>query len=175
MSNQSVLNLIPENTSLMQTARYTFAFPTLPFLTYFMQTTTIPGVSTGAIKVENPFSATYRHGDKLVFEPLAVTALLDEDMRVWEETFNWLKALTFPNKFEEYQRFKNPNGSLYHDAILTVNTNSNIPNIRYKFTHCHPVVLSNVQLNTTLNADDYVMTAEITFRYDQFYMERLTF
>ena len=174
MSNQSVLNMIPENTSLMQTARYTFIFPAMPFLVYYAQTTMIPGVSTSAVSRETPFSNTWHHGDKLVYEPLTITALIDEDMRVWEETYNWLRALTTPREYREYIRFMNKDNKPYQDAILTVNTNANVPNIRYKFTYCHPIALSNVQLNTTLNADDYVMTAEITFRYDTFEIERLT-
>lgn len=173
MSNQSLLNRTPTNTSFLQPHKFTFEIPTLPFLRYFCQAVTFPGVSTTAPEVPSPFANMYRHGDKLVFEPLIVQTLIDEDLRVWIETFDWLVALTKPAEFEQYKRFHDPERRLYHDGVLTFNTNANNPNIRARFTHCHPVSISNIQMNTSHNADN-VFTADIMFRYDQYTLESLT-
>jgi len=169
MSNASLLTKIPTNTSLLQSARFTFSFPNLPFLKYFCQTIQLPGVSTSAVQVVSPFADTFRHGDKLVYDQFTVQALIDEDLRVWEETYNWLRALTKPQDFPQYRNREN--NTLYHDAILTINSNANIPNIRIAFKNCHPMSLSNIQFSTVHNADS-IITADISFRYDYFTIER---
>jgi hypothetical protein len=172
MANEPYIAKIPENTSILQLTKFTVVFPTLSFLKYFSQTMNLPGVSTTAVEVPSPFSSTFRHGDKLVYETFSVNAIIDEEMRVWEETYSWLRALTKPTKFSEYKRFYNATGELYHDAILTVNTNANLPNIRFKFKNIHPVSLGGVAFNTSDNAQS-IPTADVTFRYDFFEIERL--
>lgn len=174
MTRESNLTRMPQNTSLLQSTKYTFSFPNLPFLNYFVTNVNIPGISTNEVTVSTPFSDTYRHGDKLVYEPLMVNILLDEDLRVWEETHNWLTSLTFPRRFEEYapnqskQQFKDK----YYDSILTINTNSNIANMRLKFRNCHPTSLSGLQFSTN-DSELENITSSITFRYDYYDIERL--
>lgn len=172
MTTSSVLTKIPENTSFLQANRFSFIFPTLPFLRYFCQSVQIPSVSTAPVPVSSPFVNTYRHGDKLAFDSLIVTVLVDEDLRVWEETFNWIKSLTKPNDYGQYVRYRDKKATPYHDGELTVNTNSNVPNIRFKFTDCHPIFLGSIQFNVTETAQT-VLTVDINFRYDQYYVDRL--
>lgn len=162
---------IPENTNFLQINKFSFAFPTLPFMKYFLQNVNLPNISTDAVRVDTPFSATFRHGDTLEHEQLIITAILDEDLRVWEETYMWLRALTAPKEFPQYIRNLNGERSPYHDGILTLNTNSNLPNIRIKFTNCHPITLTGVNLTTTDTADT-TLTTDITFQYDLIEIER---
>lgn len=165
----------PENTSILQSTKFTFVIPDKPFLKYFCQTVSIPSVSTNEVMVPTPFSNTYRHGDKMNFEPLTITALMDEDLRVWQETYNWLKSLTRPSSFDEYAR-KGPQDlkiPLYFDGYLTLNTNANNPNLRIKFHNCHPTSIGMINFDTKVDAD-VIPTADFTFRYDIFEIERLT-
>jgi len=173
MTNVSALGTIPYNKSLLQLTKHTFIFPTLPFLKYFIQNVNLPGISTSPVPVPNLFADTYRHGDKLVFEPMTVVALIDEDLRVWEETKNWLYSLTKPEKFPQYIRFDEARrkDSPYHDGELTLYKNSNEPNMRFKFTECHPVAMSGIDFSTVESSDN-IPTLEIQFRYDQFFLER---
>ena len=157
---------------MLQAAKFTFVFPNLPFARYFCQNVSIPSVSTSAITVPTQFSKTYRHGTTLNFDEFTINAIIDEDMRVWEETYNWLKALTRPSAYEEYMTNKANRGELYHDAILTINTNANLPNLRVKFHNCQPTSLGAVLFNVA-QTPDTILTADITFRYDYFEFERI--
>jgi hypothetical protein len=134
----------------------------------------IPGISTNEVTIPTPFSETYRHGDKIVFEPLVVNILVDEDLRAWEETHNWLISLTFPRRFEEYatNQSKPQFKDKYYDSILTVNTNSNLSNMRLKFRNCHPTSLTGLQFSTN-DSELENITAAVTFRYDYYDIERL--
>jgi len=165
----------PQNTSILQSTKFTFLIPDKPFLKYFCQTVNIPSVSTTEVAVPTPFSTTYRHGDKLVFDAFTITAIMDEDLRVWEETYKWLKSLTRPQSYDEYARktIRDVQTPLYFDGYLTVNTNANNPNIRVKFHNCHPTSIGMVSFDTKVDAD-VIPTADFTFRYDLFEIERLT-
>lgn len=173
MSKQNVLTTIPQNKSFLQPTKYTFEPTTLPFLRYFVQSVTLPAVETTApIQPNMGFADIKRHGDKLRFDNLIITAIIDEDMRVWEETFDWLCALTSPDRFEQYVRFYEQKRDPYHDSVLTVHTNSHIPNIRFLFTNCHPISLGAVHFSETENADT-ILVADIAFAYDQYYIKRI--
>lgn len=169
MAYNTDLIQIPENTSFLQTTKFSFVIPNLPFAKYFCQTVTLPSISTSEVLVSTPLSDTYRHGDKLVFDPLTITFLVDEDLRVWEETYIWLCTLTKPRQFKEFApRFREK----YYDGILTINNNANIPNLRIKYHNCHPTSLGTIQFATTDNAD-ITPVCDLTFRYDNFEIERL--
>lgn len=172
MANNSALNTLPDNTNILQSTKYTLVFPTLPFLRYFSQTATIPSVSTSGIPVPTPFTDVYRHGTQMKFEDFTINAIVDEDLRVWEETYNWLKALTRPKDFTQYIRYLDQTASVYHDAMLTVNTNANNPNMRFKFFNCHPTSIGAIAFNTADTADT-IPTVDITFRYDYYEIERI--
>lgn len=172
MPNLSACSTQPANSSFLQGNKFTFSFATLPFLKYFCQTINIPGVSTSPVTVDNPFSNTYRHGDKLIYDQINVTIIIDEDLRVWEETYNWLMALTFPKEFRQYYRNTNGRQTAYHDGILTVNTNANNPNIRFKFINCHPSSLGGINFSVQETAQNLI-TADIVFRHDGFEIERI--
>jgi len=163
---------IPENTNFLQINKFSFVFPTLPFLSYFLQTVTLPGFTTNAVRVDTPFSATYRHGDTLEHDQLTITAILDEDLRVYEETHKWLQALTAPKEFPQYVRNLNGDRTPYHDGVLTINTNANNPNLRLKFSECHPVTMTGINLTTTDTADT-TLTTDITFQFDLVEITRL--
>lgn len=161
---------IPSNTNNLQTNKFTFVIPNLPFASYFCQSVTFPGVATSEVLVETPFSGTYRHGDKLQYDPLVLTFMIDEDMRNWEETYEWFKGLTFPHKAREYELQKK--AGLYHDGLLTVNRNSQMTNVRFKFHNCHPMSLGPVTFSTTDDAN-LVPVADLSIRYDTFTVERI--
>ena len=172
MTAESTVSKTPENTSILQSTKFTFLIPELPFARYFCQTVSLPGVSTSEVIVSSPFSNTYRHGDKLNYDVFSINAIVDEDLRVWEETYKWLVALTKPTKFGEYGKTSFGDGRLYFDGILTINTNANNPNLRIKFKNCHPTSLGAINFNTSENAET-IPTADINFRYDQFEIVRL--
>jgi hypothetical protein len=172
MSTENIVWSIPENTSLLQPTKFTFAIPDMPMLKYFCQTVSIPSVSTTEIPVPTPFNTTYRHGHSLAYDPLTITAIIDEDFRVYEETLKWLVSLTEPQDFDQYPRkYLKDQTPLYKDAVLTVNTNANNPNFRLIFKDCHPTTMGAIPFDTKVNADS-PMTVDITWRFDYFEIER---
>ena len=173
MALESFASNTPQNSSILQLTRFTFIIPDKPFLKYYCQTVSIPSVSINPIAVPTPLTNTYRHGDKIEFEALTITAIVDEDMRIWQETYDWMKGLANPITTDQYLRKSLQDTTpIYFDGFLTVNTNANNPNIRFKFLNCHPTSLGGVDFDTKTDADN-IPTCSITFRYDLFEVERL--
>lgn len=174
MTTESALTSIPENTSLLQPTKFTFVVPDLPFATYFCQEANIPGISTNPVEQPNPFTSVWRHGDKPVWGDLSLTVLVDEDLRVWEETFNWIVSYVKPTDFAEY---RNRNGQqrspVYHDGVLTINTNANLPNLRILFKEIHPFSISPVTFDMTIPEAPVIRTT-VLFKYDYFQFERMS-
>ena len=172
MTTNSFATTIPTNSSFLQSTKYTFIIPNLPFARYFCQSINLPGVASNEIEVPTPFSNTYRHPTKMSFEPFSISFLIDEDIKVWEETYKWIVSLTRPESYNQYIKNKDKDASPYQDGVLTINTNANIPNIRVKFKNVFPVSLSGIQFGT-MNSADTTSTADLTFRYDLFEIQRI--
>ena len=132
----NLLTKQPPNVNLINTNKYSLVFPTLPHISWFIYSLNLPGVSTTSPTVETAFVATKRSGDKLIYEPLTITCLADEDLRGWQEAYDWLVGATFPRFFSQYIGQKNlntnlfPSQKLYSDGILTIRTNANNPNLQ---------------------------------------------
>jgi len=155
----------PINDNILQLSKFSIIIPNLKTSQYYCQDVTFPGVSTTAAEVPTPFVSTYRHGDKLTYEVLGVTIICDEDMRAWEEIYNWFRSFTFPHEFPEYK------GTSYQDITLIPHKNSNLANFKVKYIDCHPTSLSGLRFSTKTGPEQ-IPTFDISIRYDTFFIER---
>jgi hypothetical protein len=179
----TVLTRNPINTSLLQSTKFKLVFERLPGMTYFCQTANFPGVSLTEIPRNTPFVDLYIPGEKLIYDTLNITFLVDEDLRSWTEVHDWIRALTFPKDFQEYVdlnkqsmgsniRTQFQNKPQYSDATLTFYTNQNNPNFRIKFVDLFPTSLSTIIVSTGDTAEN-VITADATFRFSYYDYERI--
>lgn len=172
----SPLSRNPINTSLLQSTKFQLNFSRLPNFTYFCQVANLPGLSLNEIPRSTPFVDIYAPGEKVIYDTLNVTFLIDENCNTWFEIHDWIRGLTFPTNFGEYQALvsqKVPFGGVYSDCIMTINTNANISNFRIKFIDCFPTTLSSIIFSAQDSAEQS-MTADATFRFSYFNIERLS-
>jgi hypothetical protein len=147
----------PTNTSLLQPTKFQLTFARMPSVTYFCQTFNLPGLSMSEIVRSTPFVDLYVHGDKVQYEALDITFTVDEDLKTWLEMHNWITGLTFPKNF----------GGTVSDAVMTVMSNKNTPNIRVTFKDCFPTSVSSINFDYTMDAN-MILTASASFRYNYF-------
>lgn len=171
----------PTNQSLAQSTKFKLNFERLPFVTFFCQAANIPGVSTSEIPQNTPFIDLFSPGEKMVYEPLQVSFLVDEEYRSWFQVHDWIRGLTFPENFEEYAALKNysrfPVSGIkgtpqFSDAVLTLYSNQNNPTLRITYKDCFPTSLSGIPLNTQNSAEN-IIVADATFRFSYFTIERV--
>ena len=104
------------NSLLRQPTKLDYASPTqfkfsilkLPKVEYFCTSVNIPGISLGG----NPSQATPLKdvplpGDKLTYEPLSMTFLVDENLENFQEIHGWLVGLGFPRDHREFRNLLN--------------------------------------------------------------------
>lgn len=184
----TALNRNPSNIDLLQSTKFRINFGRLPGVTYFCQTANLPGISLTEIPRSNPFVELYSPGEKLIYDTLNFTFLVDEDLRAWTDIHDWMRGITFPTEFEEYLRLQQEKGTnnlgqtlfnnsginigQFSDASMTIFTNKNNPNFRIKFVDVFPIGLGTIIFNTSDNADN-IVTADATFRFSYYNYDRI--
>ena len=175
----------PSNRDILQSTKFRLTFNRLPGLTFFCQTVNLPGISLTEVMRNTPFVDLYVPGEKAIYDTLNTTMLIDEDLRDWEAIHDWIRAMTFPKEFEEYAKMsegfrdtvaRRGTGMKlppqYTDAILTIYTNKNNPNMRVSFKDCFPTTLGGIQFSS-LDSAENIMTVDATFRFSYYNLERV--
>ncbi len=161
----SVVRNQPVNTNFLQTTQFMLNFAKVPDTNYFCQTVTLPGINMSEVLQPTPMVDLYRPGDKLQYDPLVLTFIVDEWLNSWKNIHDWMRGLTYPTKFREYEKQKKE--GLVSDASITVLNGLNNPVVRYMFKDCFPTSLSPLTMTAT---DDggITITADVTIRYNWF-------
>jgi hypothetical protein len=125
-------------------------------------------------------------GDKLTFETLNITFIVDEELQNYRELWNWLVGLGSPVSHSQWEtelakgdgavrQFGTDDGdgrtkstyeesNLYSDATLIVYNSKNIPKVDVKFKNMFPTSLSALEYSQELTDVEY-FKASATFRY----------
>lgn len=139
----------------------------LPNVEFFVQKAVIPGVSGNPAIMPTPFNKLNITPDKLQYNPLELTFIIDEAMSNYMEVMKWLKANTFPERYKQYKDQADAGDKTESDiTIIALNSHKN-PIIKVTFINCAPVSLSDVILDTTRSDLDYP-EATVVFSYDYF-------
>jgi hypothetical protein len=169
----------PSNPNFLHPNKFTLSFSRLPNMQYFCQGVSVPGISLSEIPQNTPFVDVYVPGEKAIYDLMNVTFYVDEELKAWLEIHDWIRAMTFPTEFEEYQRLgrlsnkiANPNRPQYSDASLTLYSSSNNPLYRFVFKDCFPTTLSTFVMSGS-DSPDTIMTADSTFRFAYYNIEKL--
>jgi len=170
----------PTNPNFLHPNKFILEFSRAPNIQYFCQSVSVPGISMSEVPQNTPFVDVYVPGEKAIYDLLNVTFVIDEEMKSWIEIHDWIRAMTFPENFEEYQKLdrlsriagvNNPKPQ-YSEASVTILSSSNTPYYRFKYHAVFPTTLSTMILNAS-DGPDSVVTADATFRYSYFDIEKL--
>jgi len=154
--------------NFLSPVEFQFSIKRMPTVQYYVQSINIPSISSGFTEQVTPFRNTYRHGDKLTYDDLFLTIVVDENLTSYMETYSWLKALTKPEEFEQYTGLLGADGDgLYSDATLTVLNSSKKSNIEISFSDMFPISIGAITMNTA-SGDVPVITCDLTFKYNSF-------
>jgi len=151
---------------------FKFVLERLPSIEFFVQSVNIPGISSGSTEQVTPFKTIYLPGDKMVFDDLSMTVLIDEDLKSYYDAWFWLTSLTRAEGFGSYQQIDSGDGVI-SDASLFVTTNSKNPNIEIRFKDLFPISVGAVQL--AINQGDVTpATFDVTFKYSSYEFVNIT-
>ncbi|RPH05661.1 MAG: hypothetical protein CBC06_004380 [bacterium TMED46] len=158
----------------------------IPLVTFFLTSCQIPGVNLGQAMVPTPLLDQQMPGDKLTFEPLNITFMVDEELTNYKELWNWIVGIGFPQQHPQYTEVlgtsnrptsysrsedagsrisKTPtDAALYSDATLIVYNSKNLPKLQIKFKDLYPTSLSALEYSNADTDVDY-LSGIVTLNY----------
>ena len=128
-------------------------------------------------------------GDKIEYEDLSVTFLVDEYLENYIELHNWLKGIGFPENRQQFSTYRdvtsntpntvnvstqqndigvtgkpNRDRTMYSDAYLMLLSNKNNPIVEVDFKNVFPTSVSGLDFNQNATDVEY-LTCTATFKY----------
>lgn len=82
--------------------KFSFKVEKLPHVNFFVQEVNLPGLNIDAKSVGNPFTTIPVPGEKISFNSLDVTFVIDENYQNWYEIFRWMEGIGFPETRKQY-------------------------------------------------------------------------
>ena len=191
MTNTNTYSRQPTAQDYASPTQFKFNILKLPKVEYFCTRVNVPGITLGGnITQQTPFKDIPLPGDKLTYEPLTMSFLVDENLENFQEIHGWLIGLGFPRDYSEFQnlvsagndRFPAKNqsvsteigkvkygtanvGGTYSDATLTILTSKNNPQLEVRFKNLFPTSLTGLDYNQQADDVQY-LTATVNFEYE---------
>ena len=175
--------------------QWRLAFNRLPKTTWFCTAANVPGITLGEAQYPTPMSDMFVTGDKLTFETLNITFLVDEELQNYRELWDWIVGIGSPVNHSQWETtlskgdgairsFATPDAdprtkstyeesNLYSDATLIVYNSKNMAKVDVKFKNMFPTSLSSLEYSQDLTDVEY-FKASATFRYLYYEFETST-
>ena len=190
MTTTNAIDRQPTKLDYASPTQFKFSILKLPKVEYFCTQVNLPGISISDNYTQpTPFRDIPLPGEKLRYEPLSMTFLVDENLENYQEIHGWLRGLGFPGGHEEFKKlldagsdrfptsknstlgdagrvkFNAPDtGGILSDSTLSILTSKNNPVTEVRFRDCFPISLSSLQYKQQATDTDY-LTATVTFEY----------
>lgn len=162
---------------------FRMSFHNIPKVSYFCQLANIPGLNTAFAEQATPFLDVPVVPDKLVYDPLTIRFIIDDQLKNWAELHEWITGIAFPNTRSEFNDLRasgtqkslstkltkyNEESGIYADGTLTILTAKNNPFMSVYFKDMFPISLSSIEMDSTLANDIQYLTATATFKFKSF-------
>ena len=174
--------------------QWRLAFNRIPKTTWFCTAANIPGITLGESSYPTPMTDMFVTGDKLTFETLNITFLVDEELQNYREIWEWLVGIGAPKQHPQWtealtkgdglttsftavgsdddmtvrdaavNKATSTEKNLYSDANLIIYSSKNQPKVEVKFSDMFPTSLSGLDY-TQESTDVEYFKATATFRY----------
>lgn len=156
----------------------------IPILKYAVQSIDFPSISLPEVQQYTPFRVVNQVGDHVVHDDFSFTFLIDEKMNNYKAIYHWIKGLTFPEKFEEFEFFvkgitnddniktftQSRRLNQFSDVLITVLSNHKNPIFKYRLLDAFPVSLSGFTASVT-DSDTQPIVATCAMKFTGFEIE----
>jgi spore germination protein YaaH len=184
--SEGPLSRQPDKLDYLSPTQFRFGINQLPKVEFFTTAANIPGINLGDAVFETPFKSIPVMGDKLTYEQLTISFIVDEFLENYRSLHEWMTAIGFPKDRKQFRDFRSntsntPSASvgtpskerigkvtqanaLFSDANLIILSNKNNAIIQVDFQNMYPVSLSALQFSQE-GTDVQYITASATFSY----------
>ena len=183
----SPLNRQPTALDYSSPTQFRFLINQLPKVQYFTTEANIPGITLGEGTYNTPLKDLPLLGDKLTYDDLTITFIVDENLENYIEMHTWLTGIGFPKDRKQFSEFRGitsnmsvktrgesndigdvrastPELAMTSDSVLTILTNKNNPVVECRFADVFPTSLSGLTYSQNQTDVEY-LTATVNFKY----------
>ena len=153
----------PTNFNFLSPLGYKFILQRVPHVEYFVQSVSLPDMTSPTADTPNPFVRLKNPGDHIDFGDLSVTFKVNENMDNYLEIYNWLVSLGKPVSFDQYNLKSSfsainitSDDLIRSDISVIVLTSGKNPNIEFRMRDCFPTSLTSIQFNSTDTGVEYI-------------------
>ena len=188
MTDVNVQTRQPSIMDYASPVQFRFKCSKLPKVEFFCQSANIPGIGLGTADVETPLKSMPFPGDKVTYQDLAISFLVDENLENYKEIHDWIIGLGAPQNHTQFSdlratssdRFPGtsstnaitgqatadpiPESGMYSDATLTILNSKNIAVTEIRFHNIFPTSLGALSYNVQASDVNYLQTA-VDFSY----------
>jgi len=177
----------PSKLDYTSPTQFRFLINQLPKVEYFTTEANIPGITLGEGTFGTPLKDITLLGDKLTYEDLGISFIVDENLENYIEMHNWLTSIGFPKDRKQFSEFRSPTSNMStstrgesndigdvrastpelamtSDSVLTILTNKNNPVVECRFRDIFPTSLSGLDYSQNQTDVEY-LTATVNFKY----------
>jgi hypothetical protein len=169
--------------------QFKFNIIKLPKVEYFVTSVNVPGISMGTTTQATLLRDLPGPGDKLSYEALTLSFLVDEHLENYREIHGWLTGLGFPRDHSEFKTLQDAGtdrfptssgnvstevgkvnntapdeGSTFSDATLMILSSKNNAIVEVRFRDIFPVSLGGLDYEQQAGDVEY-LTTSVTFNY----------
>jgi hypothetical protein len=169
----AITNTEPTNKNFLSPLGFKFNIKKTPNVNYFVQAVNLPNVNLGETNFPTPFRRIPIAGDHIEYGDLIITFKVDENMANYLEIFNWIKAIGFPDNFDQHKEVDpkfvsaGSGAGVYSDATLTILSSAMNPINQINFEDAFPVALTDFNFDSR-NTDVEYVEATATFKFKTF-------
>ena len=190
MTTTSYAQRQPTKLDYASPTQFKFNIIKLPKVEYFCTAVNVPGISLGTTSYNTPLKNIPMPGEKLTYDDLEMTFLVDENLDNYAEIHGWLMGIGFPRDRQQARdllgagadRFPKssgtdlttdagkvkygpiPIGGMFSDATLTILSSKNRPVKEVRFSDVIPTALSGLSYSQQADDIDYLQ-ATVSFDY----------
>ena len=195
MASIKAIDRQPTKLDYASPTQFKFGINQLPKVEFFTVGANIPAINLGDAMFPTPFKDIPVMGDKLTYDNLSITFIVDEFLENYQSIHEWMTAIGFPKNRKQFSDFRanvsnapiSTQGTsqdigdvqpvtgvnaLFSDATLTILSNKNNPILNVFFRDLYPVVLGALEYTQTATDVEY-MTSTVDFAYQIYEFEVL--
>ena len=169
------------NRNYMSPVGFKLILTKTPKVDFLCQSANIPQISMGTAIQPSYLKDIPVPGDKVLYDDLTVSFLVDEKMENYLAIYKWMTGLGYPESLGQYNQLKkddirtdasatddaDPRYFEFSDATLQVLNSNYRPSVLVNFKDAFPTSLSTLDFDVTTRDYNY-FTAEVSFKYTIF-------
>ena len=169
------------NRNYMSPVGFKLILTKTPKVDFLCQSANIPQISMGTAIQPSYLKDIPVPGDKVLYDDLTVSFLVDEKMENYLAIHKWITGLGYPESRGQYDQLRkddnrtdrivgddgDPRYFEFSDATLQILNSNYQPNILVNFKDAFPTSLSTLDFDVTTR-DYSFFTASVTFKYTIF-------